>query len=111
MTARRRELRLILRPDKVGHPEVIEWLDELERDGRGVSGLQAEVVKALANHVHAARKTTPSTLRGASSTVAQTRPVTKKPPAQQRGAGENVAEPEGERCSDPLEMAASRLEF
>jgi len=111
MTARKRELRLILRPDKVGHREVIEWLDELQRDGRGVSGLQAEVVKALASHVHAARKTAPSALRGARAAVAQTRPVTTKPPAQQRDTGESVGEPEGAHYSDPLEMAASRLEF
>ena len=48
MKVRQRELRIRLRSDRVGHGPVMDWLDALERDGRGVAGLQVRVIEALA---------------------------------------------------------------
>jgi hypothetical protein len=110
METRRRELRVMLRQDKVGHADVLGWLEEMERDGRGVSGLQAEVIAVLASHAKAVRKAGPVARRGSRAGNAPAL-VTKEDRAAMDEQGERLGASADAGCEDPLEMAARRLEF
>ena len=102
MTTRRREFRVRLRSDRVGHEAVMNWLDELERDGRGVAGLQEHLIAVLAAHIEAIGHAPESPRRSAARTVKVVRPTR---PREPMAAKTPVETP------DPLQIAAQRLEF
>lgn len=77
---RRRELRVRLRSDRVGHAAVIDWLDAMERDGRGVAGLQARVIEVLSEYL-------------ASQTVGPPVIRPSRPPQEGASMGDSVARP------------------
>jgi hypothetical protein len=90
MGVTRREFRVRLRSDRVGHQAVMDWLDEMERNGRGIAGLQEQIIAALAEH---AKHRTDSPRADASAERRIETPRTAGPTA------------------DPLLIAAQRLEF
>lgn len=102
MTTRRREFRVRLRSDRVGHEAVMNWLDELERDGRGVAGLQEQLIAVLAAYVEAMGDATEPPRRSQARTVQVVRPTRQREPM--------AAKPTVE-TPDPLQLAAQRLEF
>ena len=112
MRARKRELRVILRPERVGHAEVISWLESLARDGRGVSGLQEEVVAVLATHVKTLRTATAvKAVPAAPSRKAVQQLVTRPGGKGRADAGTGQGAGVGQCGETALEMAAARLEF
>jgi hypothetical protein len=103
MGVTRRELRVRLRSDRVGHQEVMDWLDAMDRNEKGVEKLTERIVAVLVAHARngATSLTTPEKM--AERRVKTTRPTPPVEVSEQTGA---VATP-----VDPLRIAAARMEF
>jgi hypothetical protein len=104
MAIRRREFRVRLRSDRVGHEAVMNWLDEFERNDRGVAGLQDQVIAILAAHVEGIRSApAPASPRRLPAAVVPAAPSPRRAEARApKTAVEGL---------DPLKLAAQRLEF
>lgn len=109
MSLRRRELRVRLRSDRVGHAAVIEWLDTMERDGRGVAGLQARVIEVLSQYL-GGEPAVPPAQPPRTDPAPITEPAAR--PVQRSGRSAVVAlKAREEPADDPLTLATERLRF
>jgi hypothetical protein len=102
MNIRRREFRVRLRSDRVGHDAVMNWLDALERNDRGVAGLQDHVIAVLAAHVEAMGHAAASPRRSPKASLQVA------PPPRQR---DSVVATTAVERPDPLQIATERLNF
>lgn len=117
---RQRQLRLRLREDRIGHPEIMDWLESLEKDSRGAKDLNDQVISALGRAIRRPRKRSQSTAKtlpvassranGGGRQGAEERPET-MPGRPATGLEKRKDTFNKESGQDPLAIAASRMDF